>query len=210
MTFLSEYLNSSSSNYVTEEVSVGDGKPKKMYMKGIFIQGGIRNQNGRIYPVGEIREAVENINNRIRSGESVVGESEHPEGININIDRISHVIEEMWMDGPNGYGKLRILGTPAGTVIRTLLEEGVKLGVSSRGEGQVDGAGYVSNFNIVTVDIVVNPSCTSAYPVAILEGLRKSQYNGEINKLSMNAHNDPVAQKYLKKEISDFIKSLDI
>lgn len=209
MAFLSEYLNSTTSKYVTEEVSVGEGKPKNMYMKGIFIQGGIRNQNGRIYPVTEIRRAVDSINERIAINGPLVGESEHPEGININIDRISHVIEEMWMDGPNGYGKLRILGTPAGIVIRTLLEEGVKLGVSSRGEGQVDGAGYVSNFNIVTVDIVVNPSCTSAYPVAILEGLRKSQYKDEITKLSQ-LQEDKTAQKYLKTEITNFIKSLDI
>lgn len=208
MTFLSEYLNYNSVKYVTEEIETVSGKPKTMYMKGIFIQGGIRNQNGRIYPVNEIRNAVETINRRISENGPLVGESEHPEGININIDRISHVIEEMWMDGPNGYGKLRILGTPAGTVIRTLLEEGVKLGVSSRGEGQVDGAGYVSNFNIVTVDIVVNPSCTSAYPVAILEGLKRSQYNKEIEKLSNAVYDDKTAQKYLKNELTKFINSL--
>lgn len=210
MTMLTEYMNFDQSHCIVENIAGVEGKPKNMYMKGIFIQGGIRNQNGRVYPVQEIRKAVDNINDRIRSGESVCGESEHPEGININIDRISHIIEEMWMDGPNGYGKLRILGTPAGNVIRTLLEEGVKLGVSSRGEGQVDGGGYVSNFNIVTVDVVVNPSCTSAYPVAVLESLKKSKNNYEITKLSEMASTDPVAQKYLKKEITSFIKSLEI
>ena len=184
------------------------GRPKNIYMKGIFVQGDVRNQNGRIYPFSEIRAAVESINERIRQDGSVVGESEHPEGLNINIDRISHVIEGMWMDGANGEGKLRILPTPCGQVIRTLLEEGVKLGVSSRGEGQVDAAGYVSNFSIVTVDVVVNPSAQNAFPNVVYEALQKQKNFNEIDKLSRAVQHDSSAQKYLTRELLNIIDKL--
>ena len=189
-----------------------NGKPKNIYMKGIFIQGGVRNHNGRVYPVSEIRDAVESVNMRISKGESVLGEADHPEGININIDRVSHVIESMWMDGPNGYGKLRVLGTPSGQIVRTLLEEGIKLGVSSRGEGQVDHNGDVSNFSIVTVDVVCTPSGPDCFPNAVYESLMRGDTTRkkDILKLAetVSYSKDPAAQKYLKKSIVDFINSL--
>ncbi|AXH72822.1 MAG: prohead core scaffolding protein and protease [Caudoviricetes sp.] len=207
---LYEFANSDQAKILVEGggISSDTGKPKNIYMKGIFVQGDVRNQNGRIYPFSEIRNAVQSINERIRQGESVCGESEHPEGLNINIDRISHVIEGMWMDNANGEGKLRILPTPHGQVIRTLLEEGIKLGVSSRGEGQVDSAGYVSNFSIVTVDIVMNPSAKDAVPNVVYEALRKQKNFQEIDKLSKVVHNDPSAQKYLTSELLKIIDNL--
>ena len=189
-----------------------NGKPKNIYMKGIFIQGGVRNHNGRVYPVSEIRNAVESVNARIAKGESVLGEADHPEGININIDRVSHVIESMWMDGPNGYGKLRVLGTPCGQIVRTLLEEGIKLGVSSRGEGQVDSSGDVSNFSIVTVDVVCTPSGPECFPNAVYESLMRgdTRQKREIMKLAEQTaySGDPAAQKHLSNSIINFINNL--
>ena len=105
---------------------------KDLYMKGICIQGGIKNANQRVYPVNEIGKAVKTLNDQISSGYSVLGEVDHPDDLKINLDRVSHMITEMWMDGPNGYAKMKILPTPMGQLVKTMLESGVKLGVSSR------------------------------------------------------------------------------
>ena len=150
---------------VSEERTEGG---KDLYMKGIFIEGGVKNGNNRVYPVNEIAKAVETINEQIKGGYSVLGEVDHPDDLKINLDRVSHMITQMWMDGPCGHGKLKILPTPMGQLVKTMLESGVKLGVSSRGSGSVsESTGHVSEFEIVTVDIVAQPSAPHAYPKAI-------------------------------------------
>ena len=133
MGYLRESLSFDQARMVVESADQG----KNLFMKGIFIQGGVRNANQRVYPVNEISRAVNTLNDQITGGYSVLGEVDHPEGLNINLDRVSHMITEMWMDGPNGYGKLKILPTPMGQLVKTMLESGVKLGVSSRGSGNV-------------------------------------------------------------------------
>ncbi len=133
MNYLRESLSFDQARMIVESAEEG----KNLYMKGICIQGGVRNANQRVYPVNEIGRAVNTLNDQIAGGYSVLGEVDHPEGLNINLDRVSHMITEMWMDGPNGYGKLKILPTPMGQLVRTMLESGVKLGVSSRGSGNV-------------------------------------------------------------------------
>ena len=155
------------------ETTENDKGGKDLYMKGICIQGGVKNANQRVYPVTEISRAVNTLNDQITGGYSVLGEVDHPEGLNINLDRVSHMITEMWMDGPNGYGKLKVLPTPMGTLVKTMLESGVKLGVSSRGSGNVmeDGSGQVSDYEIITVDVVAQPSAPGAYPTPIYEHL---------------------------------------
>ena len=152
MISLQENLTFDQAKVVLENQNEG----KDLYMKGIIIQGGIRNANQRVYPVSEIGRAVKTLNDQVTGGYSVLGEVDHPEGLNINIDRVSHMITECWMDGDNGYGKLKILPTPMGNLVKTMLESGVKLGVSSRGSGNVreDGSGEVSDFEIITVDAV--------------------------------------------------------
>ncbi len=183
------------------------GKPKDLYMKGIFVQGGVRNHNQRVYPVHEIRSAVEQLNEVLRRGESILGEADHPEELNINIDRVSHMITEMYMDGANGIGKLKIVPTPMGNIVRTLLESGVKLGVSSRGSGNVDHNGDVSDFEIVTVDVVARPSAPAAYPKAVYEAFNMRR--GAITQdLAESMVNDPKAQKFLQDELVNFIHSL--
>ena len=114
-------------------------------MEGVFIQGGVKNANQCVYPVHEIERAVTSINGQLKDGYSVLGEVDHPDDLKINLDRVSHMITEMWMDGPCGHGKLKILPTPMVKLVEAMITSGVKLGVSSRGSGEVnESTGQVS------------------------------------------------------------------
>ena len=188
-----------------------DGKSKNLYMKGICIQGGVKNHNERVYPVNEIADAVSTLNEQINGGYSVLGEVDHPDDLKINLDRVSHMITDMWMDGPNGYGKLKILPTPMGQLVKTMLESGVKLGVSSRGSGNVsEGDGKVSDFEIVTVDVVAQPSAPNAYPTAIYEGLMNMHGGQKVFEMAREAGVNQKVQKYLKEQVTRLIKDLKI
>ena len=193
-------------NVVLENANEG----KDLYMKGIMIQGGVRNANQRVYPVNEIGRAVKTLNDQISNGYSVLGEVDHPEGLNINIDRVSHMITECWMDGDNGYGKLKILPTPMGNLVKTMLEAGVKLGVSSRGSGNVaeDGSNTVSDFEIITVDVVAQPSAPGAYPTPIYETLMNARGGMKAYELAQATKHDTKAQKYLKESLINIISKL--
>jgi hypothetical protein len=187
----------------------GDGPDKTMYMKGIFLQSSAKNHNGRIYPIEEIRKAVDDINKKLSQGLSVCGEADHPQELQIHLDRVSHKINEMWMDGPNGYGKLQLIPTPCGQIIRTLIESGVKLGVSSRGSGNVSDSGYVSEFEILTVDIVATPSAPAAFPVPVYEALMNRRNGHHIQDLAESVRHDKNAQKHLKKILLGWIDELN-
>ena len=188
-----------------------DGKGKDLYMKGIFIEGGVKNANERVYPVHEIEKAVSSINDQIKGGYSVLGEVDHPDDLKINLDRVSHMITEMWMDGPAGFGKLKVLPTPMGELVKSMLTSGVKLGVSSRGSGQVnEGSGHVSDFEIITVDIVAQPSAPHAYPKAIYEGLMNMRGGMQVFETAREAAQDQRVQKYLKQGIEALFKDLKL
>jgi hypothetical protein len=121
------------------------------------------------------------------------------------------MITEMWLDGPNGYGKMKILPTPMGNLVRTMLESGVKLGVSSRGSGNVnEHDGAVSDFDIVTVDIVAQPSAPNAYPTAVYEGLMNMNGGHRILEMAKDLNKDQRVQKYLQQEVAKFIAELKI
>ena len=192
------------------ETTENDKGGKDLFLKGICIQGGVRNANQRVYPVTEIGRAVETLNDQISGGYSVLGEVDHPEGLNINLDRVSHMITEMWMDGPNGYGKLKVLPTPMGNLVKTMLESGVKLGVSSRGSGNVteDGSGQVSDYEIITVDVVAHPSAPGAYPTPIYEHLLNARGGYQALRLAREVQGDAKAQNYLKESLINIIKGL--
>ena len=209
MTILIERLSHNQANVQSRIVESDDGS-KSMFMEGIFVQGDVKNANERVYPVKEIKRAVESVQAKIKEGFPVLGECDHPPELTVNVDRVSHIIENMWMDGPNGFGKLKIVPTPMGNIIRTLIESGATLGVSSRGSGEVDHAGNVSNYEIITVDIVAQPSAPEAYPKAIYEGLMNMQGGYDTWKLAQNVQNDKYAQKYLSKEIVKFIRELKL
>lgn len=180
---------------------------KNWYLQGIFVQGDVRNLNNRIYPTSEIKKAVELINKRANDF-TVWGELDHPAELQINLDRVSHLIEKMWMEGNNGMGKLKIVGTPMGNTAKAMLEAGGKIGVSSRGSGNVDPRnGHVSDFEIVTVDLVATPSAPDAKPVPIYEAWNGPR--GFIREdLARAVMNDPKAQKYLVTELLDWVNKL--
>ena len=206
ITSLRENLTYNQANMVTETLDEGDGK--SLYMKGIFIEGNVRNQNNRIYTKEEIHNAVKAINEKIKSGYSVLGEADHPDDLNINLDRVSHMITEMDIDGSNGVGKLKILPTPMGNICKTLLESGVKLGVSSRGSGNVNEKGVVNDFEIITVDIVANPSAPDAYPDPIYERIMNHRRGNVLLDVADATRHDTRAQRYLQEEVTNFIKNL--
>ena len=210
--YLQEHLSftQARAEVLLEEAQDGSGT-KTMKLKGICIEGGVKNANERVYPVHEIAKAVDTINEQIKTGHSVLGEVDHPDDLKINLDRVSHMIEKMWMDGPAGYGTLKILPTPMGELVKTMLQSGVKLGVSSRGSGNVDDHnGHVSDFEIVTVDVVAQPSAPNAYPTAIYEGLLNMRGGQKLLDMYKDPASSNKAQRFLKSEVLRLIKDLKI
>ena len=203
---LREIVLPKNASITTESVDENGGK--SLYMEGIFIQGGVKNQNQRVYPVNEISNAVQTLQEKIKNGFTVLGEADHPDDLNINLDRVSHMITNMSMKGNDGIGKLKMLPTPMGNICKTLLESGVRLGVSSRGSGNVDGNGNVSDFEIITVDIVANPSAPEAYPDPIYEQIMNHRRGSTIWDVANAVRYDTKAQKHLQTEVINFIKDL--
>jgi hypothetical protein len=159
--------------YITEEKQNG----KKDYkIKGIFMQADIKNKNGRVYPMEILQKEVKRYNEEFINEKRAYGELGHPEGPTINLERASHMITALYPDGKNFIGEAKILATPMGEIVKTLMDEGAKLGVSSRGMGSLeekkDGASYVRNdFYLATAaDIVSDPSAPSAFVEGIMEG----------------------------------------
>lgn len=187
------------------EESSSDGK--NHYLNGIFMQAELQNGNGRVYPLHEITAAVEHAQQKIKEGMFIAGELNHPNDLQINLERVSHVITELRMDGNNAVGKMKLLNTPMGLIAKNLLDGGLKLGVSSRGSGSVT-EGKVSGFQFLTVDIVSTPSAPDAYPQSIRESLEMAKNGSQIKTLAEAVIHDQAAQKYLTKEIAAFIAAL--
>lgn len=180
-----------------------------VYLRGLFLEGEMQNHNGRIYPVAEVQKAVDQILEKIASKGPVPGELDHPEGLNVNFPRISHLITEMKMEGNNGVGTMKVINAGMGLIVKGCVEAGMNCGVSSRGSGNITHNGTVEDFDIVTIDIVANPSAPNAYPKASLaESLFNNPHGQEAMTLTRYFHDDPSAQKYLQKEINRFL--LDI
>ena len=206
-TNLQEHLSFDQAKIVIERDEQADGK--SLHLSGICIQGDIRNANQRVYSSKEIDRAVKTLNEQISGGYSVLGEVDHPQDLRINLDRVSHMITKMWMDGPNGYGKLKMLPTPMGQIVSSMLESGVKLGVSSRGSGEVDGSGNVEGFEIITVDVVAQPSAPGAYPTPVYEHLMNAQGGYKAFQVAQEVQGDQQAQRYIAESLKNFISSLN-
>jgi hypothetical protein len=196
---LYEYLNPTTANMQIMESQDG----KDLFMQGLFIQGDVKNQNGRVYPMEEIKRAVESVRTRLGEGETVMGELDHPEELQINLDRVSHIITEMHCDDANGLGKLKIIDTPMGNIAKALLKAGAKLGVSSRGSGNVNESGKVSDFDIIT-------SAPDAYPKTIYESLFNMKGGAMLHELAGQVTHDKRAEKHLIGQIHNLIKELKI
>lgn len=193
-------------NYTATQANLVESEDaaKNYYLSGIFMQAVVKNGNGRVYPVNEISTAVDNAMKRISEGFPQCGELNHPENLSIDLKNVSHTITELRMDGNNAVGKCKLLNTPMGNIARGLLEGGVRLGVSSRGTGNVNESGEVSDFQFVTIDIVSQPSAPDAYPNMVREGLEDKK----ILTLAGAVIHDDAAQKYFKIEMQKFINSI--
>ena len=167
---------------ITEEISSvkfiteGKGAKKKMYIEGVFLQGNIKNRNGRMYPVETLAKEVNRYNEAFVGKGRALGELGHPDGPTVNLDRVSHKITSLVQEGDNFRGKAQLLNTPMGKIASSLLDEGVMLGVSSRGIGSLkednDGCKVVGeDFMLATAaDIVADPSAPDAFVSGIKEG----------------------------------------
>ena len=167
---------------ITEEISdvkfitEGKGSKKKMYIEGVFLQGDLKNRNGRMYPVGTLAKEVNRYNEAFVAKGRALGELGHPDGPTVNLDRVSHKITSLRQEGKNFIGKAQLLETPMGKIAKSLLDEGVTLGVSSRGVGSLresnNGCKVVGeDFMLATAaDIVADPSAPDAFVSGIMEG----------------------------------------
>ena len=190
---------------ITEHINdveyIVEGKGKQQYIKGVFMQSDVKNQNGRIYPFPVLQREVKNYSKKFVQEGRALGELGHPMGPTINLDRVSHLITELYEDGKNFVGKAKIMDTPNGKIVKNLLESGVKLGVSSRGLGTVktnkSGVNEVQkDFVLSTVDIVADPSAPAAFVNGIMEG-KEFSVTGEM-------------EDYIRKDVhSTHSKELD-
>lgn len=203
-TILVEHLSAAQGNIITEAETDG----KNVFLSGIVMQADVQNRNGRIYPLSEMNAAVSSMNQSIKEYGGVFGELDHPaDRISINLDRVSHVITEVYMDGSNVIGKMKILDTPVGLIAKELAKSGVRYGVSSRGTGVVS-EGMVSNFSLQTIDLVATPSAQGAYPNTIYEGLQELSSGRKVMTLAEAVREDASAQKYFANSIRDFINEI--
>ncbi len=197
--------------YITES------KGKEQYIKGIFMQSDLKNQNGRIYPHAVLKKEVNNFNNKYVKEGRALGELGHPMGPIINLDRVSHVIKELKEDGKNFVGKAKVMDTPNGNIVKSFINEGVKLGVSSRGMGSVkqnkEGVNEVQNdFVLSTVDIVADPSAPDAFVNGIMEGKEWVWDNGIIKEREIDSMRKTIENAKMKeleqKKLEVFTKFL--
>ncbi|AQW88778.1 putative prohead core protein [Erwinia phage pEa_SNUABM_50] len=207
MSMLREWSSFNDSKIVLEYKEDQLTGRKNCYLKGIAIQADRRNLNERVYPFAEIARAVNNMAERISKGESILCECDHPETLTVNLDRVVGMITNVWMEGANGMATIMLLDTTLGKDIRTMIESGVKLGVSSRGSGNVDHNGVVSDFEIVTIDIVAQPSAPDAYPQAVFESLN-SKYGAPMNGTSRVFESSKTSYSKVDDEIHQFFKNL--
>ena len=166
-----------------EVITEGKGADKKLYIEGVFLQSEIKNRNGRMYPFSVLEKEVNRYNEEYVKTSRALGELGHPDGPTVNLDRVSHRITSLTAEGTNFIGRAQIMNTPMGNIARALLEDGVKLGVSSRGMGSIDkreDCGVVmDDFMLATAaDIVADPSAPDAFVNGIMEGKEWAWDNG--------------------------------
>jgi len=192
--------------YDPSEVNLVESRDaqKNLYLAGRMMAAEQKNLNQRVYPRHEIEKAVQLINERAKEGMYIAGELNHPDNLSIDLKNVSHIITEAWMDGNNAMGKCRVLNTPSGQIVKALIEGGMKLGVSSRGTGNVTNEGIVEDFQFVTIDIVAQPSGPGCYPDVVTEALG---YKPIVTLAEAVVH-DEQAQRYLAQEVKRFINEL--
>lgn len=179
-------------NLITE----GSEKDKQYHIEGVFMEAEKKNRNGRIYPKGILEKEVARYNKEFVKSNRAMGELGHPDGPTVNLERVSHIIKELKQDGNNITGKAKILDTPYGKIVKNLIDEGVKIGVSSRGMGSlknVNGVNEVQkDFMLSAVDIVADPSAPNAFVEGIMEGKEWVWNNGVLQPRHIESYRDRI------------------
>ena len=191
--------------YITED----DAEGKKNYrIKGVFLQAEIKNRNGRIYPMPVLEKEVSRYNKEYIQKKRAFGELGHPDGPTVNLERVSHMITSLSPDGKNFIGEAKITDTPYGKIVKNLIDEGAKLGVSSRGIGSLEprrGAQVVkSDFYLATAaDIVADPSAPNAFVEGIMEGKEWIWDNGAVREMDIEAYRKELDRKYVLAQVRE-------
>ena len=203
--------------YITEEKE--DGR-KNYKIKGVFMQADIKNRNGRVYPMEILQKEVKRYNKQYINEKRAFGELGHPDGPTVNLERASHMITGLYPDGKNFIGEAKILSTPMGNIVKNLMDEGAKVGVSSRGMGSLDqknGANYVrDDFYLATAaDIVADPSAPNAFVEGIMEGKEWIWDNGTLVESELIRMRERINTRVRKRqanedalELASFLKML--
>jgi len=185
-------------NLITE----GSEKDKQYHIEGVFMEAEKKNRNGRRYPKAILEKEVARYNKEFVESNRAMGELGHPDGPTVNLERVSHIIKELKQDGNNITGKAKILDTPYGKIVKNLIDEGVKIGVSSRGMGSlknVNGVNEVQkDFMLAAVDIVADPSAPNAFVEGIMEGKEWVWDNGVLQPRHIESYRDRIERASTK------------
>jgi hypothetical protein len=191
--------------YICEQKE--DGK-KDYKIKGVFMQADIKNRNGRVYPMEILQKEVNRYNKEYIKEKRAFGELGHPDGPTVNLERASHMITKLYPDGKNFIGEAKIMSTPMGEIVKTLMDEGAKLGVSSRGMGSLDqknGANYVRNdfYLAPAADIVADPSAPNAFVEGIMEGKEWVWDNGSLVEAELERMKRRIETRVRKRQTNE-------
>ena len=192
---------------------------KNYFIEGVLMQSETKNRNGRIYPLATMSKEIERYNKEYVTQNRAMGELGHPEGPTVNLERVSHIIKDLKQDGNDVYGRAKILDTPYGKIVKNLMDEGAKLGVSSRGMGTLkeqDGVNVVQeDFMLASVDVVADPSAPNAFVNGIMEGKEWIWDNGIIKPVQIESYKkiiEKTASRNLEEQaiklFADFIAKL--
>jgi hypothetical protein len=179
---------------------------KDYYIEGVFMQAAQKNRNGRVYPTEVLMNEVKRYTKEYVNKNRAMGELNHPQGPTVNLDRVSHMIKELNVQGDDVYGKAKIMDTPMGKIAKNLIDEGAKLGVSSRGMGSLkekDGVNEVQkDFMLAAVDIVADPSAPNAFVNGIMEGAEWMWDNGVLKQKTIECYKEEI-EKTSKKDLEE-------
>ena len=190
--------------YITEE----DGGKKNYRIKGVFMQAEVKNRNNRMYPMNVLEKEVGRYNKEYVNQKRAFGELGHPDGPTVNLERVSHMITKLYPDGKNFIGEAKVMDTPYGKIVKNLIDEGAKLGVSSRGMGSLEPRKDMhvvkDDFYLATAaDIVADPSAPNAFVEGIMEGKEWIWDNGKIREMDIEAYKRELNMKYARKSARD-------
>ena len=180
-----------------------DGKGKDYFIEGIFMQGGIKNRNGRMYPMETLDKEVSRYNDTFVKNNRAYGELGHPDGPTINLERVSHMIKDLRREGQDYIGKAKVMDTPYGKIVKSLIDEGASLGVSSRGMGSIQGSTVGKDFYLATAaDIVADPSAPDAFVEGIMEGKEWVWDNGVLKSMEVEKYKQEI-EKTKRAELAE-------